>query len=101
MEAASDSDDEMGAEENGTWSRKDPGLIGTRIPPFSKPVLSAQDKKILDKQTSAYDYYKLFQPNSFANEIVYQSKLYAVQKDLKKAVEIMDKDTYRLVHKVF
>jgi hypothetical protein len=45
--------------------------------------------------TNAYDYYKLFQSDSFVTEIVYQSKLYAVQKGYQKSVDQVTSDTYR------
>jgi hypothetical protein len=38
---------------------------------------------------------KEFQPDSFASEVVYQSRLYAVQKDKKLSLETMTLDTCR------
>jgi hypothetical protein len=79
----------------GEWSRKNPGLVGTQVPDFIKPVLAAEDSEKLENLNSAYDFYKLFQSDSFANEIVYQSRLYAVQKSYNKALEQLSRDTYR------
>ena len=45
--------------------------------------------------SSAYDYYKLYQGDGFVNEVVHQSRLYATQKDFKKAVENLNRDNYR------
>ena len=47
------------------------------------------------KTASAMELYKLFQPDKFAEEIVNQSRLYAVQKNKKQALDIMSVDTYR------
>jgi DNA excision repair protein ERCC-6 len=70
-------------------------MVGSRVPVWVKPVMTAENSDMLANLSSAYDYYKLFQPASFAEEIVYQSKLYAVQKDKKQALEVMNIDTYR------
>jgi hypothetical protein len=58
-------------------------------------VLAAEDREKLESLNSAYDYYRLFQSDSFANEVVYQSRLYAVQKGYNKALEQLSRDTYR------
>jgi hypothetical protein len=93
--------DESGEEDSGDgmlpgqWSHKNPGLVGTKIPAFVKPVLAAEDREKLESLNSAYDYYRLFQSDSFANEVVYQSRLYAVQKGYNKALEQLSRDTYR------
>jgi hypothetical protein len=63
-------------------------------PSFSKPVLTAEDKDILESLTTAYSYYKLFQLDSFVNYVVYQSKLYVVQKNFTKAMDIITCGTY-------
>lgn len=80
---------------SGQWRKKNPELVGSKIPSFTKPVLSDEEQELLGSLRTAYDFYKLFQSDSFANEIVYQSRLYAVQKDFKKAQEIVNKNTYR------
>ncbi len=96
LEADSDSDEEQQAEAiGGRWSRTDPGLLGSNTPAFLKPVLSAADSDKLADLNSAYDYYKLFQSDSFVTEIVYQSKLYAVQKGYEKCMDHISSDTYR------
>ncbi len=81
--------------EAGTWSHQNTDMVGSRVPVWVKPVMTAENSDMLANLSSAYDYYKLFQPASFAEEIVYQSKLYAVQKDKKQALEVMNIDTYR------
>ena len=53
-------------------------MVGSKVPEFIKPVLSADDQHQLENMASVYDYYKLFQPDSFADEIVSQSRLYAL-----------------------
>jgi hypothetical protein len=77
------------------WSRRDPALVGSKIPTFIKPVMTLEDKEKLEILSTAFDYYKLFQPDSFVREIVYQSRLYAVQKNHKKAMESLNSHTYR------
>ncbi len=61
------------------------------------PVLDEKTERWVEelKTGSAYDFYKVFQPESFAEEVVYQSRLYAVQKDKKQALEFTNIDTYR------
>lgn len=88
-------DDEVMEPEQGQWSHRDPALVGTKIPPFIKPVLSVEDRETFESLSTAFDWYKLFQPDTFAEEIVYQSKLYALQKDHKKAMEYLSRDAYR------
>ena len=77
------------------WGNADPGLVGTKVPDFIKPVLEAEDQATLENLNTAYDYYRLFQPDSFANEVVYQSRLYAVQKGHDRSLEKISRDTYR------
>ncbi len=62
------------------WSPLDTGMVGSKVPAYERPIL-----EILDGCKTAYDYYKLYQPATFAEEIVYQSRLYAVQKDIAKS----------------
>ena len=63
------------------WSKKNPDLNGTKVPPFVEPVLATSS---LDGLSTSYDFYKLFQPDTYVNKIIYQSKLYATQKDCAK-----------------
>lgn len=102
MEVDEDEDEDEDAEAPanlnvGEWSRKDLGQVGSSVPPYQKPVLEDDDiDRLLElKEASALVLYKLFQPDSFAEEIVYQSKLYAVQKNKGKAVDIISMKTYR------
>ena len=81
----------------GQWSRRDSGQVGASIPPYIKPILEDAEEENFEylKTASAMELYKQFQPDSFAEEIIYQSKLYAVQKNLKQALDIMSVDKYR------
>lgn len=81
----------------GQWKKEDPGLIGTKVPPFIRPVLSAGDQDKLENCKTAYDFYKLFQPDEFVDEVVYQSKLYGEQKNLGKSMELVTSNTYRYI----
>jgi hypothetical protein len=98
LQAGSDSEGDEGEEDEGVsgqWSKKSTGLVGSKTPSFTKPVLTAADRDTLESLTTAYSYYKIFQPDSFVNNVVYQSKLYAVQKNYTKAMDIITCDTYR------
>ena len=64
------------------WSSLDTGMVGSKVPDYERPILDVDRQAILDGRKSAYDYYKLYQPSTFAEEIVYQSRQYAVQKDI-------------------
>ena len=75
------------AGERGQWTRKDPGLVGSRIPAFVKPARSQEDEETFENVSTAYDYCRLFQPDSWANEILYQSKLYGTQRQFSKKVQ--------------
>lgn len=70
LEADSDSEDEApSTSTQGRWSSKNPGLVGSRIPKFNKPVMSAEDKEKLEGLSAALDYYKLFQPDSYVHKV--------------------------------
>jgi hypothetical protein len=43
----------------------------------------------------AYDYYKIFSPDSYINEVVHQTRLYAVQKGHTKQLNMLTKDKIR------
>ena len=102
MEAADTSSDEdevpVLAKE---WSKKDPGLVGTKIPEYVKPELSEEDKEMLQSLHTAYDFYKVFSPDSYINEVVHQSRLYAVQKGHEKQLNSLTKDKIRYVRKIY
>lgn len=62
------------------------------------PASPSQEKEEWVEQleeASAFDYYRVFQPPNFVQEVVYQSKLYAVQKNKKMSLDTMNEDTYR------
>lgn len=74
LEADSDDEDDDGDVQQpvdpGRWFKKDPELLGSRVPAFvPKPLPDADRQKVLDDLSTAYDYYKLFQPDSFAKEV--------------------------------
>jgi hypothetical protein len=64
-----DEDDVQQPVESGRWLKKDPELLGSRVPAFVPKPLPDADRKVLDDLSTAYDYYKLFQPDSFAQEV--------------------------------
>ena len=82
-------------EEEFEWTKDDPGLVGSKIPVFydtdPKPEI---EEKLASCQT-AYDYYKLFSTDAWVDVIVYQSKLYAVQKGAEAKVNVLTHDTFR------
>lgn len=94
-------DDDVGVEAKGKWVRKDPKKVGSNIPTFIKPDQTPEKAALLSQAITAYDFYKLFQPHSFAEEIVEQSVLYANQKSVAneksftKAKEDMNINTLR------
>jgi hypothetical protein len=96
LEAAdSSSEDEEAAVQPKQWSRKDPHLVGSKIPAYNKPELSQEDQEKLQNLHGAYDYYKIFSPDSYINEVVHQTRLYAVQKGHTKQLNMLTKDKIR------
>ena len=77
------------------WSQEDPNLVVSKIPDFVQPELSQEDKETLQSAYKAYDFYKIFSPDSWLNEIVHQSRLYAVQKGRIKQLNMLTRDTIR------
>jgi hypothetical protein len=77
-----------------TWSKKNPRLVGSKIPDFERRELPAEIVTAA-KDYDAYEYYKLFQPDDYVEKILEQSLLYAGQKDLQKAAANISMDTYR------
>ena len=82
------------------WTPQDPGLVGVNTPEFIKPVMSDENREKLEDLSTAYDYYKLFQSDAFANEVVFQSRLYAVHKGLICNLPHISRDTYRCMEAV-
>jgi len=82
------------------WTPQDPGLVGVNTPEFIKPVMSDENREKLEDLSTAYDYYKLFQSDAFANEVVFQSRLYAVHKGLECNLPHISRDTYRCMEAV-
>jgi hypothetical protein len=97
MEArdTSSSDDDDVPVQRQQWSKVNPYLVGTKIPDYVKPELSEDDKEKLQGLRGAYDFYKVFSPDSWMNEVVYQSRLYAVQKGHTKQLPMLTKDKIR------
>ncbi len=91
----SDNDEDFNVEVNRQWSKKDPGLVGSRTPNYVEPPMLPADVIAAASTSTAYEYYKLFQPDSFAAEIVEQSRLYGGQKDLLRAAGDVNVNTYR------
>ena len=60
------------------WSQKDAGLLGTKIPECVPKKLSNVDQNLLENCSTAVDYYEVFLGQQYTEEIVKQSKLYAV-----------------------
>jgi hypothetical protein len=77
------------------WSQEDPHLVGSKIPDFVQPELSQEDKEMLQSANKAYDFYKIFSPDNWLDEIVHQSRLYAVQKGRIKQLNMLTRDKIR------
>ena len=46
------------------WNKTNLGTVGSKVPPFVKPVLSGDDQAKLDNLSTAYDYFSMFQPDN-------------------------------------
>ncbi len=77
------------------WSKVNPYLVGSKIPEYVKPELSEDDKAKLQGLDGAYDFYKVFSPDSWMNEVINQSCLYAMQKGHNKHLPMLTKDKIR------
>lgn len=95
----SDDEEEMAEGRGRPWKKKDPGLVGSKIPEFKKADVPDELTAAAANYT-AYDYYKLFQPNEYAEMVVEQSKLYGGQKDMLRQASMVDMDTYRCTEAV-
>lgn len=93
-DARSSDDEDVQADLQGAWVRRDPVLVGSNISDFKKPELSPEFIATAAGYT-AYDFYKKFQPDEFAELVVDQSKLYGGQTDNLKAAAQVNVDTYR------
>lgn len=81
------------------YTKVDPGLVGSKVPDYLRPVLTDDESSQLENLSTSYDYYKLFQPDIFVNDVVYQSRLYGVQKSFRN-LSFVTKDTYRCTEAV-
>lgn len=69
---SSDSDDDIPQPaDDGRWQKKNPELLGSRVPAFVLKPMPEADRKVLEDLSTPYDYYKLFQPDSFAKEVIF------------------------------
>ncbi len=95
--SSEEEDDDVPVVNLGKWSKTDSGLVGSKVPPYIKPLLDMEKEEWVEQleEASAFDYYRVFQPPNFVQEVVYQSKLYAVQKNKKMSLDTMNEDTYR------
>jgi len=91
-------EEEVNTRRTGPWVKKNPNLIGSKIPDFKKPDQPAPE--LTPAVATAYDYYKLFQSEKFVDLVIEQSKLYAGQKDMVRQASSVDKDTYRCTEAV-
>ena len=75
------------------WRQKDAGLLGTKIPECVPKKLSNVDQNLLENCSTAVDYYEVFLGQQYTEEIVKQSKLYAVHRGFNShIVNISGKD---------
>ena len=79
----------------GDWVHSDPGRVGSKVPPFIKPPMKEEDKIKLESCKSAYDFYKLFSPDTYVNNVIYQTKLYCVQSNLNRLLDRISPEAYR------
>ncbi len=56
------------------WTPQDPGPVGLNTPKFIKPVMSEENREKPEDLSTAYDYYKLFQSDTFANKSVQETR---------------------------
>ncbi len=56
------------------WTPRDPGLVGVNTPEFIKPVMSEENREKPEDLSTAYDYYKLFQSDAFANKSIRETR---------------------------
>jgi hypothetical protein len=94
-DGGSDEDDDVIVQvSSAPWTKKDPGLVGKDIPEYPEIILP-ENVIAACAAFDVYDYYKLFQPDEFAEMVVKESKLYAGQQDLHKTGDLVNLDTYR------
>jgi hypothetical protein len=94
-DTSSDDEDVPVQRQQQQWSKVNPYLVGSKIPEYVKPELSEDDKAKLLGLHGVYDFYKVFSPDSWMNEVVNQSRLYDVQKGHNKHLPMLTKDKIR------
>jgi len=104
-----DSEDEDEDEENGTnnnggqeWKKNNNGGLGTKIPLFEVPELSEEQLENLESCETAYDFYKLFSPVTWIQDVVYNSRLYGAQRDFgQRVIDKVSVNTLRCTEAFF
>ena len=76
-----------------SWSKQNPHKIGSNLQEPVASVLSQEDNDEVDSCSTAFDFYKLFQPDEFVQEILDQSKLYGQQRGFN--VSKINEDNFR------
>lgn len=69
LEADSSDEEEEPPIDPGKFTKKNPGLLGSRIPPFQQVDKSPEDQELLKGLSTALDFYKLFQPDEFVDQV--------------------------------
>ena len=74
--------------EDSIWTKTNTNLVGTKLGNFVPPKLIGWQQEVYDAAETEYDFYKIFQPDTFLKKTVYQSKLYATQKHLNNKLRL-------------
>ena len=64
----------------GDGSQQNPVCIGKNVPAHFPPEFSDKDKALFNECQTDVDYYNLFNPSSFLNYTLHQTKKYASSK---------------------
>ena len=98
--ADNDSDEEhVQAEASDKWTQKKSKKFGSKIPEW-KPVPEPEHISKLKEFDDAYDFYKLFQSDDFIQEIIFQSKLYAEQRNKVKHLDFITNGNIRCLEAI-
>jgi hypothetical protein len=95
--SSDDEEDDVPVVNLGQWSKTDSGLVGSKVPPYIKPLMDMEQEEWVEQlqDGSAFDYYRVFQSPSYVQNVIEQSKLYGTQTHQEKARESMTENTYR------
>ena len=96
-----DSDESRSRPASGSWTSKNSGCVGSNVPVFEPPAEDAALAQ-LKKLKTAYEFYKVFQPDDFLESVLHQSNLYSEQKGRKldKYIKFLSYDTLRCTEAV-